>query len=234
MRAQPILHSLRALALAAVVAAVAGCSSMHYAINVPLPAARGEPGCALRHLHTAGNSDSLLVLLSFSGGGYRAAAMAHAVLEVLHETPLYWDGEPTTTTLLQEVDAISAVSGGSLAAAYYAMDPGHLFPRFREQVLNFDLQGALLARALSPAGLWRQTSTTYGQTYACRAGDVSGDEPIEHDVARAGLAPLNARQGSGLEVATSVVPGQRPAPIPLPGACRSVVHPGFDPPGARR
>jgi len=150
----------------------AGCSSVHYTLNSPLPEVSARDGYALRHLRADGNSDSLLLMVSFSGGGYRAAAMAFAVMEVLHETRIEWDGE--VRSLLQEVDAISAVSGGSLAAAFYAQDRQAFLQTFRSRVLDFDLQGALLSRVLSPLGLWRQTSSTYGR------GDLLQEVLDEH------------------------------------------------------
>jgi NTE family protein len=162
----------RLLCMAAALAGV-GCSSIHYPLNVPLAAAgQRQDGYALRHLAATGNSDGLLLIAAFSGGGYRAAAMAFAVMEVLDETTIAWDGQHRR--LMQELDAISAVSGGSLAAAYFARDPDDFLQSFRGRVLDFDLQGALLSRVLSPGGLWRQTSPTYGR------GDLLQEVLEEH------------------------------------------------------
>ena len=176
----------RLLCLAAALAGV-GCSSIHYPLNLPLPAAaQREDGYALRQLAAAGNSDGLLLFAAFSGGGYRAAAMAFAVMEVLDETAIAWDGQHRT--LMQELDAISAVSGGSLAAAYFARDPDDFLQSFRGRVLDFDLQGALLSRVLSPAGLWRQTSPTYGR------GDLLQEVLDEHIFAGLTYADLPRRR----------------------------------------
>jgi hypothetical protein len=74
-----------------------GCSSAHYLVNVPQRATAQSPGgYSLRHLEAADNSDSLLVVLTLSGGGYRAAALAHAVMALMDETRLSWDGRDTT------------------------------------------------------------------------------------------------------------------------------------------
>ncbi len=59
-----------------------------------------------------GNPD-VLVLLALSGGGSRAAYFSALVMLKLQTFPDH--------DLLQEVDAISSVSGGSIAAAYYAI-----------------------------------------------------------------------------------------------------------------
>jgi NTE family protein len=65
--------------------------------------------------------------------------------------------------LLDEVDVMSAVSGGSLAVAYFALHPDTFLEAFPRQVLAKDLQSLMWQRTLSPAGLWRQTSKTYGR-----------------------------------------------------------------------
>ena len=142
-------------------ASQAACSTLHYQVNAPLSEPRETPGYALQNLSAHYNSDSLTVLLALSGGGYRAAAMSYAVMEVLRDTTIQWDGH--TRSLLQEVDIISAVSGGSLVAAFYAVDPSRFFAEFRPRVLDHDLQSALVWRWVSPAGMWRLSSATFGR-----------------------------------------------------------------------
>jgi NTE family protein len=53
--------------------------------------------------------------LTFSGGGTRAAALAYGVLKELKETTIVSGGQ--RIRLLDEVDSISSVSGGSFTAA---------------------------------------------------------------------------------------------------------------------
>src|SRR4051812_30363712 len=55
------------------------------------------------------------IMLTFSGGGLRAAAFAHGVLTALEgiETP--------GSDLLDDVALIGSVSGSSLASAYYGL-----------------------------------------------------------------------------------------------------------------
>jgi len=50
--------------------------------------------------------------------GTRAAALSYGVLEELARTEVVWEGQKRR--LLDEVDYISAVSGGSFTAAYFA------------------------------------------------------------------------------------------------------------------
>ena len=171
-RPAPHCGGLPRLGLIALALALGACSTAHYRVNPPLAQPAGPAAYATRHLAAAGNSDSLLVFATLSGGGYRASALAYAVLEALRETPIRWEG--SSRTMLQEVDAISAVSGGALAAAYLAAQPDAFFDEFPRRVLGFDLQGALLRRAFSPSGLWKQTSPTYGR------GDLLEELLVEH------------------------------------------------------
>lgn len=108
------------------------------------------------------NSDSLCVLMTFSGGGTRAAAFAFGVLEKLRDTDIIWEGR--SCRLLDEVDAISSVSGGSLPSAYYALFGDQIFEDFPDKVLYRDIQGNLLKQALSPVNWSKLFSPLYGRT----------------------------------------------------------------------
>ncbi len=104
---------------------VAGCASVQeLPVNEPLP-----EGAVVDPWERAGRMRPNSILLSFSGGGIRAAAFAHGVLLALHEqsTP---EGE-----LLDDVVLVSSVSGSSLTAAYFGLHGTGGLDRFREQVL---------------------------------------------------------------------------------------------------
>jgi hypothetical protein len=99
----------------------------------------------------------LLVALSFSGGGSRAAYFAQQVLERLHAINITVGGEQVR--VLDEVDYISSVSGGSLAAAYHAAwypsqrnDPAAYFRQFRKQ-MTMNIQNRVILRLFSPSWL---------------------------------------------------------------------------------
>ncbi len=72
----------------------------------------------------------VLVLLALSGGGSRAAYLSARTMLALQGIP---GPDGKTVNVLNEVDLISSVSGGSLAAAYYAStydrDPASPFGR---------------------------------------------------------------------------------------------------------
>ncbi|MCC7327198.1 MAG: patatin-like phospholipase family protein [Burkholderiales bacterium] len=124
---------------------------------------RYDPGYGYRfsNLSSADNSDSLLVVLTFSGGGTRAAALAYGVLEQMAKTGINWEGQ--SKRLLDEVDIISAVSGGSYTAAYYALYRDRIFEDFERAFLKRNVQGDITRKILSPFNLARITGPKFGR-----------------------------------------------------------------------
>ena len=97
-----------------------------------------------------GNSDKLFVVLTFSGGGKRAAAFSYGVLEALRDVQVTTpDGE--RRALLDEIDLISAVSGGAFTAAYYALHGHETFESYAPRFLNHDTEKDLWRKVLAPA-----------------------------------------------------------------------------------
>ncbi|HUL14095.1 MAG TPA: patatin-like phospholipase family protein [Methylococcaceae bacterium] len=139
--------------------ALVGCAS--YPRNPQL--AKYEPGAGYRfnNLSSPKNSDSLFVILSFSGGGTRAAALSYGVMEKLRGTKITWEGEERR--LLDEVDVISSVSGGSFTAAYYGLFGEGLFEKFEQAFLYKDIQGKLVGSLWSPVNWFRLASPTFGR-----------------------------------------------------------------------
>lgn len=151
--------SLRAAALAA--ALLAGCSSLHYPVNAPLERYAPERGYRLQNLAHPDNSDGLLVMMAFSGGGARAAALAGGVLEELAKQEIVWGGE--RKRLSDEIDTITAVSGGSITAAWFALHGREGLPELERRFLTSDFEHELRERALSLRSLFRFTSPRYGR-----------------------------------------------------------------------
>jgi NTE family protein len=94
------------------------------------------------------NDPSTLFILSFSGGGTRAAAFSYGVLEELRRTEIVIDGK--RRRLIDEVDVITGVSGGSFTALAYALYGERLFAEYETRFLKRDVEGTLLGRALNP------------------------------------------------------------------------------------
>src|SRR5690349_22596969 len=81
------------------------------------------------------NSDKLFVVVTFSGGGKRAAAFSFGVLEALRNVQVTTpDGDQHS--LLDEIDLISAVSGGAFTAAYYALNGKGAFESYGPKFLD--------------------------------------------------------------------------------------------------
>jgi len=109
---------------------------------VPLTAPVLAPG-------VEANSDKLFVVVTFSGGGKRAAAFSYGVLEALRDVKVTTpDGEQHT--LLDEIDLISAVSGGAFTAAYYALNGHETFESYAPRFLNHDTEKDLWHKVLAP------------------------------------------------------------------------------------
>jgi NTE family protein len=104
----------------------AGCA--HYPINQPITEVSPDAGYRATQIKAPGNSDNLFLFLTFSGGGTRAAALSYGVLEELRKTEVVIDGRKRS--LLDEVDGISSVSGGSFTAGYYGLFGDRIFEDF--------------------------------------------------------------------------------------------------------
>jgi NTE family protein len=136
-----------------------GCA--HYPLNAELGTHDANAGYRFKNLSSTGNSDSLFVILTFSGGGTRAAALSYGVLETLRDIEIEWRGQ--NRRLLDEVDVISSVSGGSFTAAYYALYGDRIFEDFETRFLKKNIQGALTQRLFYPTNWFRLASPTYNR-----------------------------------------------------------------------
>ena len=109
------------------------------------------------------NTDSLFVIVAFSGGGTRAASFSYGVLEALRDTQVEWKGK--RKRLLDEVDIISSVSGGSFTAAYFALYGDALFKgSFERNFLKTDIEKALFYEVLSPVNWFKLAGKSYGRS----------------------------------------------------------------------
>ncbi len=150
--------------LLAVLPIFAGCA--HYAVNRSI-----ERVDMTSSAITPARDDGILLVLAFSGGGTRAAALSYGVLEALSHVEL----PPSSTTsdsasaasphtLLDEVDVISSVSGGSFTAAYYAINGDRAFDDFKDALLYRNVNAGLILSVLSPINLVRLASRGFGRS----------------------------------------------------------------------
>lgn len=152
---------IRIALAAALVLVLPGCAT--YPANPPLAQYNRSVGYRFNNLKSPGNSDALFVILTFSGGGTRAAALSYGVMEKLRETKIRWRGEERR--LLDEVDVISSVSGGSFTAAYYGLFRKELFApeKFQKAFLYRDIEAELIAALFNPINWFRLASPTFGR-----------------------------------------------------------------------
>src|ERR1700730_6101 len=104
-----------------------------------------------------------LVILAFSGGGTRAAAFSYGVLETLRRIEIVTKSG-SKIRMLDEVDAITGVSGGSFTALAYGLYGDKLFDGYEKRFLKRDVQGELIARFLNPLNWGALASTGWGRS----------------------------------------------------------------------
>jgi NTE family protein len=142
------------LAAAAVLLAT-GCSVHNIPVNEPLNA----PVAAIvaeQQAPPITYADEFLILLTFSGGGTRAAAYSFGVLRGLDrfEIPTAQGPRP----LLDQVDFVSGVSGGSITAAYFGLKKRAALTDFRERFLLKSVESDALSTSFTPGNLVRGLS----------------------------------------------------------------------------
>jgi NTE family protein len=140
---------------------LSGCASWHYTVNEPLEKHDPARGYRFTTARPEENSDELFIAVTFSGGGMRAAALAYGVLERLAAERIRWQGRQVR--LLDEVDIINSVSGGSMTAAYYALHGDGLFRDFDKRFFSRNLQDRLESRILATTAIPRLLSPRYGR-----------------------------------------------------------------------
>ena len=107
------------------------------------------------------NAQDTFVVLAFSGGGTRSAAFSYGLLEKLRNTYISINGQ--SRRLIDEVDVISSVSGGSYTAAYYGLFGERIFQDYESAFLHRDVQGKMLHLLMNPMKLAKLTSKEYNR-----------------------------------------------------------------------
>jgi len=139
------------------------CGCAQHRLNQPLPPAVATNSAYYFHTRVlTNNSDDLMVVLAFSGGGTRAASLSFGVLEELRDTKYSVAGHERS--LLSEVDVISSVSGGSVTAAAYGLYGDKTFGLLEKAFLNRNVQRTLLLRTLNPFRWPKLWSSKYGRS----------------------------------------------------------------------
>lgn len=145
---------------------LAGCEYVRPTINAPLEQWEATGGYRFSGLASGGegNSDSLFLYATFSGGGTRASTLAFGVLRELARQQTTWEGR--TKRLLDELDGISALPGGTFTAGYYALTGDQIFHDFEYRFLRKDWEAELRSRILRSPSKWiRLWSPYFGRTH---------------------------------------------------------------------
>jgi len=127
----------------------------------------------------------LFVLVAMSGGGKRSAAFAYGALKGMREVTI--PGDVGNRSLLQAVDEISGVSGGSFTAAYYGLYRDKAFDRYEKDFLYADTNSYIFGIYLLPWHWgWLVNPSTGTNDYMARAYD----ETMFHGATFKDLMPL--------------------------------------------
>lgn len=146
--------------------ALAGCESTRPMVNAPMTKWVPDGGYRFSNLAPPqeGNSDTLFIAASFSGGGTRASTLAFGALRELARQQIAWEGREKR--LLDELDVIYALSGGTFTAGYYALFGERIFHDFEYRFLRKDWEKELTERIVwSPRNWFRLWSPYFGRAY---------------------------------------------------------------------
>jgi NTE family protein len=189
---------LRALCCA-VLSITTGCAGARVT-NQPLSEYSAASGYTVTNPDMHRDLGKVQLYLMFSGGGTRAAALAYGVLKELAATTVTIDGEDVR--LLDEVDLISSVSGGSFTAAYYSLHGEKTFDDFEEAFLRRDIDRELEMLFLRPYVWLKMMLTSYDRS---DWAEQLYDKHIFHD---ATFADLIASKGPMVRInATDLAAG---------------------------
>lgn len=134
---------------------LAGCSALDILpINAPVEDPRSPGANLAADVFPMDAGSETLVGVTFSGGGTRAAAFSFGVLKAFAATPITARNDHSLT-LLDRIDFVSGVSGGSVTAAYFGLKGKGALIDFRERFLLRDAEENLHTSLLRPTNLAR-------------------------------------------------------------------------------
>jgi NTE family protein len=142
----------------AILLLLSGCATYGEIRNDPVRKTVASKNYSLEYFQKKFSDSDSFIILAFSGGGTRAAALAYGVLQELRDTSFVANGK--RMRLLDEVDAISSVSGGSFTAAYYGLFGDKIFDDFETVFLHHHIEKQILKRFLNPFFLISPQSRT--------------------------------------------------------------------------
>jgi len=185
---------------------LAGCATRP--VNAPIT--ETDPSTGYRfQTHAQKTKKENLIILAFSGGGTRAASFSYGVLEFLRDTEVVGpSGEKLR--LLDHVDIITGVSGGSFTALAYGLYGDRLFDEYEQRFLKRDVQGEIASRTFNPANWGRLWSMGWGRSELAAElyDEILFDGATFGDLDR-GDGPLIIASATDLSTGSRFVFGQR-------------------------
>jgi NTE family protein len=109
-------------------------------------------------------SDGVTIILFFSGGGTRASAFSYGVLKELAQTAVPTASPYPSRRLLDDVEVVGGVSGGSFTVAYYCLYHDRIFQDFESRFLKRNVERALVLGAMNPFNWPKLLSPYYGRS----------------------------------------------------------------------
>jgi NTE family protein len=149
--------------LLALLLGLAGCQSATRQVNPALKQIDQSQAHGIGRQGQSGAQRDTLVVLAFSGGGTRAAAFSYGVLEALKRTEIQTQSGQTVR-LLDRIDIITGVSGGSFTALAYRLYGDKLFDEYEKRFLKRNVQGDITGRTLNPANWPALSSPGWGRS----------------------------------------------------------------------
>lgn len=140
---------------------VQGCASVYKPQNIAITRIDNDKGYRLLTTRRGDFGDHM-IMLAFSGGGTRAAALSYGILKELRDTQV--DARGQRVRLLDEVDSISSVSGGSFTSAYYGLFGDRIFTDYERVFLRQSIQGTLIRQLFNPAYWWNSVFSGFDRT----------------------------------------------------------------------
>lgn len=140
---------------------MSSCALVQYQPLQTIQTVDTEKGYRLEKNFERARADDTFVVLMFSGGGTRAAALGYGVLEELNRQKINFGGKEQS--LLESVDLVYGVSGGSVLAAYFSLHGKETVPAFERRFLKQNFQRQFTKQVFSFANLPRITSPEYGR-----------------------------------------------------------------------
>ncbi len=145
----------RPFSILALAVTLSACAVLNAPRNLPLGGEAGKNAPLVDDANVDIGDGEIYVGLAFSGGGMRASAFAHGVLEALRDTtatPADPDG------ILSDVRLVTGVSGGSVTAAWFGLKGAEALNGYRERYLIQNAERYMATTVFNPVTIIRGLS----------------------------------------------------------------------------